>query len=157
MAALSALRSPETLELFSRREVSGGTETQVFKNALQNINIAKFGVTDMLQHHWQDFRRLFGAFEKVARRVLRAGGLVNIEWPNGCAYWGDRRVSKFLKWGAPYKAVIAACMHGMRPLRPCAADEFIGKRWRVSTSDAGVASRLDRRCDGAHRHVHARP
>ena len=83
----------------------------------QHVNIAKFGFTEKLQSHWRAFRRLWLAFEKIARRVLRAGGLVNTEWPNGCAYWGDRRVRRFLDKEQFSKAIVAACMHGMRPQR----------------------------------------
>ena len=41
----------------------------------------------------------------------------------------------------------------MRPQRPHADDEYIGKAWRIECSDKAFAEHLERRCDGQHRHV----
>ena len=53
------------------------------------------------------------------------------------------------------KAVVAACMYGMRPKRASAPDELMSKTWRVSSSCAEFTAFLDRRCDRSHRHVAA--
>eukprot|EP00959_Pyramimonas_sp_CCMP1952_P267921 5601741-Pyramimonas_sp.AAC.1 len=36
-----------------------------------------------------DFRYLFWIVREVARAVLKAGGVVCIEWPTQCNYWRD--------------------------------------------------------------------
>ena len=120
---------------------------------LQQVNIARFGVTEKLREHWRVFRQLWRALEIIARRVMRSHGLVAIEWPLRCAYWRDGRVLRFLGRAPFSKAVVAACMHGMRPQKAHAPDEFIGKEWRVSANCDEFVAALDLRCDGQHRHI----
>ena len=76
-----------------------------------------------------------------------------IEWPLRCTYWHDRHVVRLLRQLGTYKAILAACMYGLRPQKEHLPDEFIGKSWRVSSTSSGFAAALDRRCDGSHRHV----
>ena len=102
---------------------------------MQNLNIARYGVTDRLKGHWKLFRQLWRAFVRIARHVLNAHGLVAIEWPHRCKYWRDSRVAKFLRDNGFSTALVAACMYGRRPQREHQADEYIGKIWRVSCSD----------------------
>ena len=120
---------------------------------LQNINVARFGVTDKLRGHWKQFHQLWTSFQRLATAVLHAGGLVAIEWPVRCSYWHDARVAAFLKRRHFGKAIAAACMFGLRPQRDHEPDEYIGKLWRISTNSAELTAALDRRCDGSHRHV----
>ena len=103
---------------------------------MQNINIARHGITDRLKSHWKLFDQLWAAFVPVAKAVLAVQGLVAVEWPNRCKYWRDSRVLRFLAQHAFQNALVAACMYGMRPLGPHAPDEFLGKLWRVSSNSA---------------------
>ena len=123
---------------------TGGSQWQV-------VNRARFGVTAKLQRHWAQFRKHWTAFRTIAATVLQGGGLVANEWPLRCAYWHDRKVGRFIAHF--HKAVIHGCMHGMRPVGPHAEDQFIGKAWRVDSSDEEFSKFLDLRCDGQHRHI----
>ena len=132
--------------LWGSTPCTGGSQWQI-------VNRVKYGVTAKLQQHWKLFRKLWKAFEEVASTVLRGNGLVANEWPLRCAYWHDRQASRFM---ATFdKAVINGCAYNMRPVGAYAEDQFIGKAWRVASSDKDFALHLDRRCQGGHRHVHA--
>ena len=122
---------------------------------MQNINRSRYGITDLLRGHWALFHRLWKALIPLAKAVHAAGGLVAIEWPLRCTYWRDAKVQKLMREvGLLHKAMIAACMYGLRTQRKDAApDEFIGKHWRLQSTSSGFAAALNRRCDGAHRHV----
>mgnify|MGYP003325390115 CR=1 FL=1 len=120
---------------------------------LQNINIARFGVTDKLRSHWKQFKSLWTVFQQLATAVQATNGLVAVEWPLRCAYWHDARVERFLVKHKLIKAVATACAFGMRPQRPHTPSEFIGKQWRISTNCAALARALDKRCQGGHQHV----
>ena len=88
-------------------------------STLQNINIARHGVTDKLRSHWKLFKSLWTAFQRLAYAVQDTDGLVAIEWPVRCAYWRDARVERFqVKCGLSFKALASACAFGMRPQRP---------------------------------------
>ena len=120
---------------------------------MQNLNIARFGVTEKLLGHWKDFKVLWTSFQQIADSVHMAGGIIAIEWPVRCRYWQDPRVLRAVKKFALAKSVAAACMFGLRPQRSHLPNEFIGKQWRISTNCAELAAALQVRCDGSHQHV----
>ena len=117
----------------------------------QTVNIARFGVTPKLRGHWEEFRSLWNSFSQVARLVLQCKGLVANEWPQRCQYWHDRKVKQMIKHFT--NTTIDSCAYGLRPVRAHAADEYIGKPWRIAASSRDFAAALNRRCDKSHRHV----
>ena len=134
------------IALWSSIPCTGGSQ-------MQNVNIARFGVTPKLQGHWKQFHKHWAAFQQVAKAVLAAHGLVAIEWPLRCAYWQDSRVQRLLKSSVCHKSLVAGCMYGMRPQREHADDEYVGKLWRIQSTCPQFAAAIDRHCDGSHRHV----
>ena len=123
---------------------------------LQRINIARYGVTAKLKHHWAQFRALWSAFELVSSATTKVGGLIALEWPLRCSYWHDRRVKRLLVGGSFHNASVAACAYGLRPQGDHAEFDFIGKVWRVAANNAAFAQQLTRSCPGQgphHRHI----
>ena len=121
---------------------------------MQNVNIARHGITPKLEGHWRRFKLQWEAFARVAKAVRALPeGLVAIEWPVRCKYWRDSRVQRLLKSGPWHSAHVAGCMYGMRPQRVHEPEEFVHKLWRVSTTSKELAAAIERRCDGSHRHV----
>ena len=121
---------------------------------MQNLNIARYGITEKLKGHWKRFHQHWEAFLRLAEAVRHLPiGLVAIEWPVRCKYWQDSRVQRLFKSGSWHKALVAGCMYGMRPQREHGHDEFVHKLWRVSTTSPELAAALERRCDGSHQHV----
>ena len=121
---------------------------------MQNINIARYGITEKLKGHWKRFHQHWEVFLRLAEAVRNLPkGLVAIEWPARCKYWQDCRVQRLLKSGSWHKALVAGCMYGMRPQRKHELNEYVHKLWRVSTTSPELAAALERRCDGSHQHV----
>ena len=122
---------------------------------MQNMNVARHGVTEKLRGHWRLFHTLWSAFAPLALAVHSGGGLVAIEWPLRCTYWHDARVVRLLNKLNCSRAVLAGCMYGLRPKSKKDGEDddlFLSKSWRVSANDSGLAAALDRRCDHRHRH-----
>ena len=141
-----AVRLHVPVALWASIPCTGGSQ-------LQNANIARYGVTEKLKSHWKTFRKLWKVFRQLADAVLAAQGLVAIEWPVRCKYWHDSQVMCYLKKARYHKAVADGCMFGLQPQREHESDEFLSKAWRVSTTCAGLAAALDRRCNALHQHV----
>ena len=77
--ALEAIAGPCTL-LWGSIPCTGGCPWQ-------KINRRRPGGEARLRKHFKLFKRMWKSFEQVARDVLKAGGMVAIEWPKNCAYW----------------------------------------------------------------------
>ena len=58
----------------------------------QRINLLRGGdrMLVKLKGHWKLFKQLWASFEIVAAHAISVGARIFVEWPRGCAYWGDK-------------------------------------------------------------------
>ena len=103
--------------------------------------------------HWQQFRRLWKHFKRIASEAIPKGVCVFVEWPSGCQYWRDNRVVQFLDEYQGRLAKFNGCMYGLRANHGPDAGELICKPWTVACFNSSLPDYLNVRCDGNHRHA----
>ena len=100
----------------------------------QRINLLRGGdrMLVRLKGHWKLFKQLRASFEKVAIHAMSVGARIFVEWPRGCAYWNDKRVSGFLtKYGFSF-ADFDGCMYGLIAAYGSTQGMPIRKPWRIA-------------------------
>ena len=103
--------------------------------------------------HWAEFNRLWKRFEAVAKVIIPLGVAMFIEWPRGCRYWANSRVSRFLKKNGFLFADFDGCMYGLVATKGKEAGMPIEKPWRVAYLNSSLGNRLNMKCDGSHIHT----
>ena len=63
----------------------------------QFINVRKPGGAARLRKTLKQFKLIWKAFERCARKLVAKGGKVAKEWPKGCVYWKWPNIVAFFK------------------------------------------------------------
>eukprot|EP00972_Heterocapsa_arctica_P021140 3111408-Heterocapsa_arctica.AAC.1 len=50
-----------------------------------------------IEAHWELFKRLWSAFERIYIPAVERGASIFIGWPRGCKYWKEAEVVAFQK------------------------------------------------------------
>ena len=119
----------------------------------QRINIKRNPVTkEKVKKHWKLFATLWKSFEIVAKHALSVGASVYNEWPQGCSYWANKRVSTFLQKKRFNFTAVHGCMYDLKA--ECGTNKGmpIKKPWKIAYSTGACNMTLDI-CDGSHTHT----
>ena len=84
---------------------------------------------------------------------MKRGATVVMEWPKSCDYWRHKRVQAFLTKHGFQDAEVHGCAVGLRSIVKNTEGLLVKKRWRLSTNDEVLASRLSRACLRDHQHI----
>ena len=123
-------------------------------SAWQRYNAKRSPKTaELLNEHRKEFRNLWKAFASVASIALRPGVRVLVEWPRGCAYWKDSRVSRFLLKHGFQCADFDSCMYGLVAESGPNVGEPVKKPWRVACVNSSLPDVLNRKCSREHAHA----
>ena len=97
----------------------------------QRINLRRNPATrDKVKQHWKLFAKLWKSFEIVANHALSVGASVYNEWPQGCSYWANKKVSTFFQKKNFDFTMVHGCMYGLTA--KCGKDKGrpIKKPWK---------------------------
>ena len=101
----------------------------------QIVNAKRSHATKLkIDAHWKEFARLWNAFQIVAQHAIDVGASVYHEWPRGCMYWGNRKVTSFLKKNNFAYDIMHGCMYGLTAVDGKDAGKPINKPWKVARS-----------------------
>ena len=104
--AITALTGPEDV-LWHSQPCTGGCPWQ-------RINLRRNPATkDKVKQHWKLFAKLWKSFEIIANHAMSVGAAVYNEWPLGCSYWANKKVSAFFQKRHFNFAVVHGCMYGL--------------------------------------------
>ncbi|MFM7986598.1 MAG: hypothetical protein ACKPKO_45515, partial [Candidatus Fonsibacter sp.] len=98
--------------------------------------------------HWDLHWRLWNGFERVVRHCAKIGATVLLEWPRYCAYWGEPKVSSFLREMRFGYNDFDGCMYGLISTRQSGSLP-LRKTWRIAYSSSHVYKYLHYTCDGS--------
>ncbi|MFM7981845.1 MAG: hypothetical protein ACKPKO_21255, partial [Candidatus Fonsibacter sp.] len=102
--------------------------------------------------HWDLHWRLWTGFERVVRHCADIGASVLLEWPRYCSYWGEPKVSSFLRDMNFSYTDFDGCMYGLVSVKD-SNNCLVPKPWRLASIKSTLGKHLNRLCDGSHFHV----
>ena len=80
------------------------------------------------------------------------GASIYNEWPQGCSYWSNKRVSNFLLKRKFEFTTVHGCMYDLKAECGINKGMPIKKPWRIASSPRACRMNLDV-CDGSHTHA----
>ena len=87
---------------------------------------------DKIRQRRAIYRKLWRNFVLVADRCRANGGRIAIEWPRGCMYWRDRRVTRCLKRWNLESFELDGCRFGLRSQATATKGKLLRKPWRIA-------------------------